>query len=329
MAIKKVMILLQLDARPENGCDISYYQGIIDFKTMKKAGIKAVIIRAGYGTTIDKRFISYINAAIREGFAIGIYWFVYASNTADIVNNARKCLEVVAPYKQYISLGIWCDWEYDSDRYAGTMAASTRAMLVDTFNCYIEEAGYEAGIYSNQDYIQSRKFQPWLIEKYPLWFAKYSANISSHAYKGKNKRPYIWQYCSSGNGKTYGASSKNIDMNKVFVKLVPDATVPPVDKVTQNPKTINASDNPYPEPTRVIYYNTKKGFMHGDDVKWIQWHLWRFGLFLDGAGLPDASQIDGVWGQKSDSALAIAQKRLGLTTDRKCGRLTRAKFKEV
>ncbi|MDE6621345.1 MAG: hypothetical protein K2K74_12830 [Lachnospiraceae bacterium] len=54
----------QLDAHPENACDISHYQGIIDFKVMKKVGIKAVIIRAGYGITIDKRFISYINAAI-------------------------------------------------------------------------------------------------------------------------------------------------------------------------------------------------------------------------------------------------------------------------
>ena len=237
---------------------------------------------------------------------------------------------MIAPYKQLISLGIWCDWEYDSDRYAGTMTASTRSMLVDTFNCYIEDAGYEAGIYSNQDYIQSEKFQMWLIAKYPLWFAKYSANIGSHAYKGKSKRPYMWQYSSTGDGKAHGVSSRNVDMNKVFISLVPDATVPPVDKVSQNPKAIDANDNPYPEPTRVIYYNTSgKGFMYGDDVKWIQWHLWRFGLFLDGAGLPDASQIDGVWGQKSDIALAIAQERLELTTDRKCGRLTRAKFKNV
>ncbi|MDE6621346.1 MAG: hypothetical protein K2K74_12835 [Lachnospiraceae bacterium] len=142
-----------------------------------------------------------------------------------------------------------------------------RSKLVDTFNCYLEEADYEAGIYSNQDYIQSEKFQPWLVAKYPLWFAKYSADIGSHAYKGKNKRPYMWQYCSTGDGKAHGVRSKCIDMNKVFIKLVPDATVPPVDKVSQNPKTIGAGDNPYPEPTRIICYNTLGGFMHGYDVK--------------------------------------------------------------
>lgn len=329
MAIKKVAMSLLPDGQTEDGCDISYYQGNVDFKVMKKAGIKAVIIRAGYGTTIDKRFITYINAAIREGFAIGIYWFVYASTATNVLNNAKKCLEAVVPYKQYISLGIWCDWEYDSDRYAGVMTASMRSKFVDMFNCYIEEAGYEAGIYSNQDYIQSKKFKPWLVAKYPLWFAKYSVNISSYAYKGKNNRPYIWQYSSTGNGKVYGVSSTKLDMNKVFIDLIPDAAVPPADKVSQNPEKINASDNPYPEPTRVIHYISGKSLMYGDDVKWIQWHLWRFGLFLNSTGLPDTALIDGVWGQKSDSALAIAQERLGLTIDRKCGYLTRTKFKIV
>ena len=90
MAIKKVMQVLQPGIPAVSGCDISYYQGDIDFVAMKKAGIKAVIIRAGYGTTIDKRFISYINAAIKAGLAIGIYWFIYASDMTSLINNAKK-----------------------------------------------------------------------------------------------------------------------------------------------------------------------------------------------------------------------------------------------
>lgn len=140
---------------------------------------------------------------------------------------------------------------------------------------------------------------------------------------------YLWQYSSSGDGKQHGVSSKYLDMNKVFVKLVPDMTASPVDKVSKDPETIRAIDNPYCEPTRTILYTPEKFYMNGDDVKWVQWHLWRFGLFLDSAGRPDSSQVDGIWGKKSDSALAVAQKRLGLMADRKCGRLTREKFKMV
>lgn len=329
MAIKKIMQLILPGRSAEKGCDISYYQGDVDFAAMKKAGIRAVIIRAGYGTTIDKRFISYINAAIKAGLAIGVYWFIYAADTAGARNNAKKCMEVIEPYRQYITLGVWADWEYDSDKRAGAIAASTRSMIVDVFNCKIEEAGYEAGIYSNQDYIQSGKFQLWLVAKYPLWFAKYSSNISEYAFNGKNGRPYIWQYSSSGDGKSCGVSSKTLDMDRVYIDLIPDEAVPPADMVTTNPDIIKAVDNPYPEPTRSIYWRKGKSLMYGDDVKWVQWHLWRFGLFLDKKGIPDAGQIDGLWGAKSDEALGIAQTRLGLKQDKICGPASRQMFKDV
>ena len=47
MEIKKIMQVLQPGIPASDGCDISYYQGDVDFAKMKKAGIKAVIIRAG------------------------------------------------------------------------------------------------------------------------------------------------------------------------------------------------------------------------------------------------------------------------------------------
>ncbi|MDE7477566.1 MAG: peptidoglycan-binding protein [Lachnospiraceae bacterium] len=328
MAIKKVMKLIQMDMIIIDGCDISYYQGDIDFEIMKAAGIKVVIIRAGYGTTVDKRFISYINGAIKAGLAIGVYWFIYAKDMTSVRNNAKKCLEVIAPYKEYIKCGIWADWEYDSDRYAGTLTPDARSSMIDAFNQAVEAAGYEPGIYSNQDYIQSKKFNPQLISRYPLWFAKYSSDIGNYADKGKQSRPYLWQYSSSGNGATYGVSSRLIDLNKVYLDIAGESAVSPADEVSQDPEKIMASDNPYQEPTRTIYYVQGKG-MYGDDVKWVQWHLWRFGLFLDNEGNPDAAQIDGKWGPASDKALYIAQGRLGLQQDSKCGPLSRQAFIQV
>ena len=139
----------------------------------------------------------------------------------------------------------------------------------------------------------------------------------------------MWQYSSAGNGKTYGVSSKLLDMDKMYIDLVPDAAVPPAENVSKNPDVIKASDNPYPEPTRTIYYTAGRSLMYGDDVKWAQWHLWRFGLFLDNTGNPDAAQIDGRWGAKSDKALGIAQEILKLLPDRKCGPKSRQTFKQV
>ncbi|MFG6369229.1 MAG: peptidoglycan-binding protein [Lachnospiraceae bacterium] len=329
MVNKKAIQLLEYTMLPVNGSDISYYQGDIDFEIMKAAGIKVIIIRAGYGSTVDKRFISYINGAIKAGLAIGVYWFIYARDITDIINNAKKCLEVISPYKEYIVCGVWADWEYDSDRYAGILTPDTRSSMVDAFNQTIEADGYESGIYSNQDYIQSGKFKPQLISKYPLWFAKYSSSIGNYASKGKHSRPYLWQYSSSENGSIYGVTSKLIDLNRVYIDIESKSAIAPVDEVSQDPDKIKASDNPYPEPTRTIYYIPGKSIMYGDDVKWVQWHLWRFGLFLDGNEKPDAAQIDGKWGPASDKALNIAQEVLKLIPDKKCGPKTRSIFKQI
>ena len=324
-------IMVPMVNKTMNGTDISYYQGDVDFKAMKAAGVEFVIIRAGYGTTIDKRFITYINEAIKAGMHIGVYWFIYATNNSISKNNANKCLEVIAPYATYIDCGVWADYEYDSDKKAGgNVSPAVRSAIVETFNQIIEKAGYEVGIYSNQDYIKSGKFTADLIAKYPLWFAKYSSTPGEYAKKGKNSLPYMVQFTSSGIGVAYGVSSKYIDLDNGYfsIKSTQSNTVAPVDKVTTTPEVIKAKDNPYIKPTRNIYYR-KSSMMYGDDVKWLQWHLWRFGLFVDKNGIPDKKMIDGYFGEKSELALEEAQRRLNLKPDKIAGPKTRDKFEQV
>jgi len=74
--------------------------------------------------------------------------------------------------------------------------------------------------------------------------------------------------------------------------------------------------NPYPEPTRTIFYDTvnKKVVCRGDDVKWVQ-----FQLGID---------IDGVCGPNTDKAIRDFQKTRGLTVDGKVGPATRQALKK-
>lgn len=235
---------MQLANKESLGCDISYWQGNVDFAKMKKAGIKAVIIRAGYGTTADKNFAKYIKGALAAGIKIGVYWFMYAKNESGARANADKCIATIAPYKDHIKLGVWADWEYDSDQNAGKLTASARSNMVDIFCRAVQAAGYDAGIYSNQDYIQSGKFTKDLIAKYPLWFAKYAAAAGAYANKGKDGKPYMWQYTSGGKGTTYGVSSSKIDLNKVYIDLaaeIPAAAAPQPVQTQAVPGTLDYS----------------------------------------------------------------------------------------
>lgn len=309
------------------GCDISYYQGVVSFEKMKSAGISFVLIRAGYGQTIDKNFVTYINAAIKAGLKVGVYWFIYARTAYYSKLNAHKLIEVIKPYLNMITYGIWCDYEYDSDIYAQITSADKRTELIEAF--MNELKGYEIGLYSNQDYIKNGKFTKTLVAKYPLWFAKYSENRGVYSLTGKEGHCYFWQYSSKGNGQKYGVSSKYLDLDFGYVTDKQVDTDTYLDTVQSNNAIIRASQNPYPKPKRTLKYQKGKYIMHGDDVKWVQWHLWRFGLLLDKNGIPDATQIDGYYGPNTDSKVKIAQQRRGLKVDGIVGAKTLEDFESV
>jgi Lyzozyme M1 (1,4-beta-N-acetylmuramidase) len=291
------------------GTDISKWQGTVDFVKMKQEGIAFVIIRAGYGETQDKMFNTYINNALRAGISVGVYWFIYAKDKTDIIKNVHKFHQVIETYKDKITCGVWADWEYDSDKKAGFLTIEQRSEMVGEFCKIMIGYRYDTGIYANMDYIQN-KFTSELVAAYPLWYARYEKKIGSAGYKGKDGHPYIWQYSSKGTGKVYGVESKYVDLDYAYFQIL--------DKSTNNiSEAASININPYLEPTS----NIRKG-TRGEGTKWVQWYLWRFGL-LEGA------EIDGVIGTKSEAAIRIAQKRLGLVVDGIVGKNTRQTFKMV
>lgn len=288
------------------GTDISKWQGAVDFVKMKQMGIEFVIIRAGYGETEDKMFTAYINAALMAGLAVGVYWFIYAKDGDGAKKNADKFEQIVRPYKDKITCGAWADWEYDSDKKAGALTVAQRSNIVDKFCQIMVTYGYEVGIYANKDYINN-KFTEKLIAKYPLWYAQYNAQMDAAAYKGKNRKPYMWQYSSKGTGKDYGASSECIDLDYAYFEIAGKS-------VADN---ISINRNPFVEPVS----NVKIG-KTGNDAMWVQWYLRQFGLLQE-------DEIDGIIGVKSDAAIREAQRRLGLIADGIVGKASRALWKKI
>lgn len=190
------------------GIDVSYHNGVINWAKVRES-VDFAIVRAGYGkSTMDKQFINNIQGALAAGLKVGVYWFIYAANEAESVLNAQKCAELVFPYKDSITMKVWADWEYDSDK-RNPQTKDGRTAIVRAFcNCLID-MGYEAGVYSNVDYLTS-KFGN--LSDYPLWLAKYSSDKGGY-------NPFMWQ--NSSTGKIPGISG-NVDMN-IYYGNVPDA----------------------------------------------------------------------------------------------------------
>lgn len=186
------------------GIDVSHHNGTIDWEKVNKS-VDFAIIRAGYGMKkMDTRFVSNISGACDAGLQIGVYWFIYAKDTAQAVKNAVRCEECIRDYKDKITMRVWADWEYDSDK-RNPQTKKSRTAIVRAFCGYLDSKGYEVGVYSNIDYLTG-KFED--LSVYPLWLAKYSSG------KG-NYRPLMWQY--SPKGRISGISG-DVDMNIYYGK---------------------------------------------------------------------------------------------------------------
>lgn len=194
------------------GFDISKHNGSIDFNKVKADGYDFVIIRAGYGkSTKDSRFDENIKKALNAGLKVGVYWFIYAKTSNDILGNAKMFIATIGNWKDKITMGVWADYEYDSDKYVGRMlSVQERTAWVKAFCNYMIDKGYECGVYANPDYLDN-KFGN--LKSYKLWIARYTDNAD----KVKDYKPYMWQYSSTG--KIAGING-NVDIDKLLEEPV-------------------------------------------------------------------------------------------------------------
>lgn len=189
--------------------DVSAWNGAIDFIKVKKAGVGAVIIRAGYGSGhIDKRAHEYAKSAINAGLPIGLYWFSYAKSQQDARNEARAAVDFAKQYK--ISLPIYFDFEDDSAKFAKSEGVNVNKSFVTNvtlaFCETVRAAGYRAGWYANYNYYVNY-YNPALLKDYSFWFAYWGNKIKSGISCD------IWQYSASG--KISGISG-NVDCDLLY-----------------------------------------------------------------------------------------------------------------
>lgn len=206
------------------GIDVSYHQGLIDWSKVAQSGVEFAIIRAGYGkSTVDKKFIENIVGANTAGLKIGIYWFIYAKNEAEAIQNADMCDKTIRLYKDIITMKVAADWEYDSDtnsqKNGVVQTKESRTRIVKVFLESLKDKGYDVCNYANPDYIDN-KFGD--LSEYPLWLARYSNKMGDYD-------AWMWQYSSTG--KVPGING-NVDMNICYGKVEEKVQYYPIPEFT-------------------------------------------------------------------------------------------------
>ncbi len=170
------------------GIDVSSWQENIDFKKVKKSGIKFVVIRAGFGTRTDpdKYFERNYNGARDAGLHVGAYWYSYAKSGAEALDEARACRGIIAGKK--FDFPIFYDLEEHSQFVRGVDFCSN---LVRTFCHDLEENDYFAGLYTSR-YPLQHYISRDVASRYAVWVAEYNPTLN---YRGNYG---MWQYSSAG-----------------------------------------------------------------------------------------------------------------------------------
>lgn len=168
-----------------NCIDVSSWQSGIDWQRVKKAGIKAVIIRAGFGTTRDNQFESHYKGAKAAGLSVGAYWYSYAYSTAQAEQEAKACISVLGG--KSFELPVYYDMEEDGQMSLGKQTMTAMACrFIDT----VQAAGYRGGMYSSPSWFSDFIDYDLMRKKYSVWLAHWASSPA--------RQCDIWQYGEDG-----------------------------------------------------------------------------------------------------------------------------------
>ena len=179
------------------GIDVSSYQGDINWRKVKDAGVDYAIIRLGYrgyGTgavRLDERFHTNMKGAIAAGIPVGVYFYSQAVTVEEALEEAELVLTNIKQYP--ITYPVVFDMEEVEDASARTNALTRqeRTEISIAFCERIKQAGYIPMIYGNIRWMIIH-LDLEQLEDYDKWFAQYF------------KQPFfpyaftMWQYTSRG-----------------------------------------------------------------------------------------------------------------------------------
>ena len=172
--------------------DVSEHQPNFDFTPY--AG-KYAILRAGVASREDYSFRRHVSECQRLGITIGVYFYSYALNTAQAIEEAQRFLSIISGVD--IGLGVWLDME-DADHYkvnSGVYITHDNiAPMSRAFCDVVADAGYYTGIYTSLSWLGYLAPE---CDPYDKWVAAWGYNDGRHTVD-TSAYGTIQQYTSNG-----------------------------------------------------------------------------------------------------------------------------------
>ena len=274
----------------KKGIDVSSFQGVGDWGKGKGAGIQGAILKIiRKDLNPDNQFENNWAGCEEAGMpVVGVYNYSYATTVEKARSDAQKVVDTLAGRRAKV----WLDVEDNCMKYLGQKLID----IILAYQAVIQAAGLDFGVYTYLAFYD-RYIKPYAGQiDCHFWIARYPSTLRQDVDNTPplEKQPLVfhvlegWQWASTG--RVDGISG-NVDFNEWYGSI-PEPQV---------------SGNPYPIPERLLELISPN--MRGDDVKWAQSHLVRLGF------LPDETEIDGIYGPKTEKAVRAAQKHYGIAVD--------------
>lgn len=192
------------------GLDISSYQKGINFNAIKNAGIKFLILRAGFtgwGTGVsynkDSCFDDFYKSSKINNIPVGAYWYSCANTKEKGIAEANYMYNNCLKGKQF-EFPIYIDVE-DIHHQVGNKRGVTDAII--GFCETLENLGYYVGIYASDISGFKDKMNLDELTAYDKWVARYGS-------KPKFVLKYgLWQSSSTGRINGYNG---NLDIDESY-----------------------------------------------------------------------------------------------------------------
>lgn len=195
---------LQSKTGKANGVDVSKWQGEVDWKRVKNAGVNFAIIRIGYraenGKIYKDTYADYnIQQADKAGLLIGVYFFSTAISKQEALEEAKWTAEQIKSYSISYPVVYDCEGFLKSNSRMYNISKESRTENAVQFLSHITSLGYDGMFYAAKNELENNWNTAQLESKFKIWVAHYPQQtypqVTNPDYSGKYD---MWQYTNKG-----------------------------------------------------------------------------------------------------------------------------------
>lgn len=216
------------------GLDLSDYQRGLSIASLRSQGVKFLILKLGYGTTVvDSCFPYFYSEAVKNGLAVGAYFFSLATTEESAIRDAKRALALAGGRK--LPLGIFMDVETSEQM---RLRDSELTAVCKAFCDTIRAGGYRPGAYGSGLNLWGKVGPSYLGDDVLVWEAAWDRSAPFHACD-------VWQTSEKGRINGYnGNVDTDLCMSERFYALITGKEDPqPTPEPAPNP-----TPEPQPEP---------------------------------------------------------------------------------